>query len=102
MAAFKPGDRVEWVSGAHGSTTRKEGTVIGLIPPKERPVGLFPEVFGSISPGQNKVNMQGRDASTAIRYLVRVDRMGTKGELPPWYYAPRVSALVLMEDKEPV
>lgn len=91
---LRPGTTVAWNSTANGSTTGKEGVIVGFIPAKQVPVDVFPELK-TIASSQDKLGYGKYGESTNNRYLVRVDRQDkrTGAMLMPHYYAPRASVI---------
>lgn len=91
------GKRVQWTSQANGSETTKEGVVLGVIPVRLVPSTLFP-FLNDISPSSDKLGTGVHGTSFNTRVLIRVDRIGSKGQpLTPWYYAPSVSKIYIVE-----
>ncbi len=94
------GTIVHWSSQAAGTTKHKQGVIIGFIPADKRmdELTFCCRVFEHISTSQDK---SGSLISQSDRYLIRVDRVSAKGEqLQPWYYAPRVSAVKVLEQEQ--
>ncbi|NEG85064.1 hypothetical protein GQQ22_13415 [Pantoea agglomerans] len=86
MSKFKLGEEVSWSSSANGSTKKKIGNVVDVIP-AGKPISS--SKFKTLSGG----GLPRKEES----YVVCVDvKPGSRGK--PKYYWPRVSALSLHKD----
>lgn len=85
MNRIKEGTEVTWTSQSQGVETKKKGVVIAFIPKH-----LSASVIWASHLNDIKFNpMDIQRVSSFDRYLVRVERLGKKGQpLKPKYYAP--------------
>lgn len=94
---FKLGESVSWKSQAGGSTKKKTGTVVGIVPAGPRK-GLFKYIIPSLSfdEAHQKFNLSPIDCAGLSRnhesYLVSVQD-GKTDKAKPKIYWPRVSSL---------
>ena len=87
------GTKVRWFS----SGTMKQGCYLGQIPPGVKPIDLFAELH-NISQSQDRFGSGKGVASVNERSYIRVDRVGTTGDiLKPHYYGARTSLLEVID-----
>lgn len=88
---FKAGDSVQWTSSAQGSTTKKRGRVVAVIPAgRHSAETVRAEIESRRSTHRSNFGFgQGRDHES---YLIEVQQ-GSTGKAKPVLYWPLVSKL---------
>jgi hypothetical protein len=101
MPKYKAGDKVEWYGHAAGSSRKHTGMILGVIRQWGRPRDVKPQRPAASS--QDKTGYGWDGTSKLERYLIKVERIGKKGQqLPPHYYSPGTGKIdkqaTLLED----
>ena len=85
------GTKVKWRSRAYEPW--KEGEVLAFIPKWQQPHKIY-RPLENVADSQCQMGNGRTGASSLDRYLIRVDRIGAKGQaLKPVYFAPSAAVV---------